>query len=105
VQNRGATAWADASGDRDPSGNAALELRWRRSPSGVDDRTQRMRFPRVLHPGDNVRVEVPLVPPPSVAGAGPWDVAVSPVTTEGAEIVLDAPCTVRVRAAPANGVE
>ena len=105
VQNRGATAWADASGERDPSGNAALELRWRRSPSGVEDRTQRMRFPRVLHPGDNVRVEVPLVPPPSVAGAGPWDVAVAPVMTEGAEIVLDAPCTVRVRAAPANGVE
>ena len=105
VQNRGSTVWADAAADPDLSGNVALELRWRRVPSGPEDRTQRLRLPRVLHPGDEVRVEVPLVPPPSVTGGGPWDVAVVPVTTAGAQIALEAPPTIRVRAAPADGTE
>ena len=93
VQNRGSVAWADGAGDPDWSGNAALELRWRRIPSGPDDRSQRLRLPRVLHPGDEVRVEVPLVPPAAVNGTGPWDVDVVPVTVGGAEIPLEAPCT------------
>ena len=51
VQNRGSTAWVDAAAEPDWSGNAALELRWRRLPSGPEDRSQRLRLPRVLHPG------------------------------------------------------
>jgi hypothetical protein len=105
VQNRGSVAWADVAADRDPSGNAALELRWRHVPSGLEDRTQRLRLPRVLHPGDEVQLEVPLVPPPTVTGGGPWDVAVVPVTSDGAGMALEAPCTVRVRAAPAGGTQ
>jgi hypothetical protein len=97
VQNRGSTAWLDAAGEEGAGGDAALEFRWRRLPAGPEDRTQRLRLPRVLHPGDEVRVEVPLVPPASVDAAGPWDLAVVPVTADGTEIPLDAPCTVRVR--------
>jgi hypothetical protein len=104
VKNRGAIAWADASVDGDPTGNAALELHWRRLSSGVEDRTQRLKLPRVLHPGDEVRLEVPLVPPSSVAAAGAWDVAVVPVTTGGARMLLDAPCIVRVVANVADRV-
>jgi arylsulfatase A-like enzyme len=100
VQNRGATAWVDAAGNQDGGGDAALEFRWRPLPAGPEDRTQRLRLPRVLHPGDEVLVEVPLVPPPSVDGADSWDLAIVPVTAGGTEIPLEAPCTVRVRSAP-----
>jgi arylsulfatase A-like enzyme len=105
LKNRGAIAWADASVDGDPTGNAALELHWRRLPSGVEDRTQRLKLPRVLHPGDEVRLEVPLVPPLSVGGASEWDVAVVPVMTGGAQMLLDAPCIVRVLANVADRVQ
>jgi hypothetical protein len=105
VQNRGAIPWADLQADRDSLGRVALELRWRRLPGGPEDRTQRLRLPRVLHPGDQLRVEVPLVPPPSVAGLGPWDVSVVPVTNEDVAIDLEEPCTIRVRAASRDGTK
>ena len=103
VQNRGAVAWVGATAEPDWSGNTALQLRWRRLPSGPEDRSQRLQLPRVLHPGDRVRLEVPLVPPTALDRVGPWEVAIVPVTDGGAEIPLDAPCTIRVLAAPANG--
>jgi hypothetical protein len=105
VHNRGSVAWADAA-DLDGRPDAALELRWRRLAGGPEDRSQRLQLPYVLHPADSVRVEVPLVPPASVDGAGPWELAIVPVTGRGTEIRVDQPCTVRVRAAiatPASG--
>jgi hypothetical protein len=99
VRNRGLIAWADPTSAADGSGSAALELRWRHGPSGREDRTQRLRLPRVLHPADQVRVEVPLVPPAGVEGGGPWEVAIVPVTGSGVEIPLERPCAIRVREA------
>jgi hypothetical protein len=105
VQNQGSLAWPSAASESHDSSEAALELRWRRLPSGPEDRSQRLRLPHVLHPGDQVRMEVPLVPPPDVAGAGPWDIIFVPVTAEGAEISVDEPCTVRVRATAIDGAD
>jgi len=54
----------------------------------------------VLHPADTVRIEVPLVPPSSVDGAGPWELTIVPVTSARTEIPLDEACTVEVRRTP-----
>lgn len=97
IQNRGTLAWAEAGGGAsDPRGNVTLELRWRRLPSGPSDRSQRLRLPRVLHPADQIRVDVPVVPPSTVDGSGPWEVTFVPVTIGGSEVVAEAPCTVLV---------
>jgi hypothetical protein len=100
VYNRGSAAWVDAP-DPEGRGGAVLELRWQRIPAGARDHSQRLRLPRVLYPDDAVRVEVPVVPPASVDGQGPWELTIVPVTGGGTEIHLDEPCTVRVRAATA----
>jgi hypothetical protein len=99
VQNRGSTAWAGTASHPDRASGIALEFRWRRLPSGPDDRSQRLQLPRVLQPADTVRVEIPLVPPAAVDGAGPWEVTIAPVTDTGVEIPVETRCTVRVRAA------
>jgi hypothetical protein len=98
VHNRGSVAWVDATDPDGHRGGAALELRWRRVREGPDDRSQRLQLPYVLHPGDTVRIEVPLVPPASVDGAGPWELTIVPVTSGRTEISVDEPCTVGVRA-------
>jgi len=63
------------------------------------------RLPRVLHPGDTVEAEVPLVPPAALDRLGPWELAIVPLTDRGTEIPLDAPCTVRVLATPGHTSE
>jgi Sulfatase len=98
VHNRGSVAWVDATDPDEHRGGAALELRWRRVREGPDDRSQRLQLPYVLHPGDRARIEVPLVPPAPVDGAGPWDLTIVPVTSGRTEIPVDEPCTVGVRA-------
>jgi Sulfatase len=98
VHNRGSVAWVDTTDPDGHRGDAALELRWRRVREGPDDRSQRLQLPYVLHPGDTVRIEVPLVPPASVGGGGPWDLTIVPVTSGRTEIPVDEPCTVGVRA-------
>ncbi len=105
VRNRGSIAWADSAAEPDWSGNTALQFRWRSLSSGAEDRSQRLRLPRVLHPGDTVEAEVPLVPPAALDRLGPWELAIVPVTDRGTEIPLDAPCTVRVLATPGHTSE
>ena len=102
VQNTGAGVWARVAGAGAPvePGNA-LELRWRQA-DGAEDRTQRLRLPRVLYPGESAHVEVPLVPPPAVDHGGPWEVRLVPVSLQGAEIRTDAPVVISVTAAPAR---
>jgi sulfatase-like protein len=97
VHNRGSVAWVDATGPDGRRAAAALELRWRRVRGGSDDRSQLLQLPYVLHPADTVRIEVPLVPPSSVDGAGPWELSIVPVTSGRIEIPLDEACTVGVR--------
>ena len=100
VHNRGSVAWVDATGPDGHSAGAALELRWRRVREGSEDRSQLLQLPYVLHPADTVRIEVPLVPPSSVDGAGPWELTIVPVTSARTEIPLDEACTVEVRRTP-----
>ena len=80
VQNRGSIAWADSAAEPDWSGNTALQFRWRSLSSGAEDRSQRLRLARVLHPGDTVEAEVPLVPPAALDRLGPWELAIVAVT-------------------------
>ena len=73
----------------------ALELRWR-SAAGVLDRSQRLSLP-VAFPGERVDVDVPLVPPSSVDGRGPWELSLVPVTVDqGHEIAVDKRATITV---------
>jgi hypothetical protein len=74
VRNTGAVAWSDASNGAPDASSVALSLRWRRLPDGVVDESQQLRLPYVVYPGEVIHLDVPLVPPPSVDGAGPWDV-------------------------------
>jgi hypothetical protein len=99
VRNAGRNVWwrpAEPGGvERAP---IALELRWRSLPAGPVDRTQQLALPRVLFPGEAFRVEVPLVPPPSVDGGGPWEIALVAVGVEGAEVSSETTPTVLVTA-------
>jgi hypothetical protein len=103
VGNTGAAVWGEAGAQGTPERSCvAVELRWRRLPAGPVDRTQQLRLPRVLYPGDVVRFDVPLVPPPSVDGDGPWEVALVPVAVAGGEVAVQATPTVHVTASAAR---
>jgi hypothetical protein len=49
-----------------------------------------------MHPGDQVREELPLVPPANVDGHAPWTVTISPVGRDGKAIPVEAPCVLHV---------
>jgi len=100
VRNTGRSPWVQAGGDGETErSGVALELRWRSLPAGPADRSQRLRIPRVAFPGDRVHLEVPVVPPPGVDGAGPWEVGLALVTLDGVEIGVEESPVVRVAVA------
>ena len=68
-----------------------------RSASGVLDRSQRLSLPGVAFPGDRVDFDVPLVPPPLVDGAGPWQLSLVPIAVDSArEVTVERPVTLTV---------
>ncbi len=108
LTNTGDTAWP-AAGDGVAAGAATeIVLSWRGEHQRVAE--QRLPLAFTMHPGDQVREELPLVPPPDVEGDASWTVAIRPVLRGGEAIPVEVPCVLhvverRVPAAHATGHE
>ena len=95
LRNSGGAVWGRVLGNAQVP-TVALELRWR-SAAGVLDRSQRLSLPGVAFPGDRVDFDVPLVPPSSVDGTGPWELSLVPVTIdEGRDVAVEKRATITV---------
>jgi hypothetical protein len=88
VRNTGRGIWSDVAQGAPARASVSLALSWRRLPGGPVDTTQQLRLPHVLYPGDLARLQVPLVPPPSVDGPGPWEVTLSLAAVGGSAVAV-----------------
>ena len=57
---------------------------------------QRLPLAFTMHPGDQVREELPLVPPADVESRRTWTVAIGPASRDGKPIPVDVPCVLHV---------
>ena len=79
-----------------PAHGLELDLQWARPGQAPRPAGQRVRLPRTLYPGERLVMPVPLMPPPGLDEAGPWDLHVVPVQADGTRVPLDRPCVLRV---------
>ena len=108
LTNTGDTAWPSA--DDGVAAGAATDIVF--SWKGAHQRVAEQRLPLAftMHPGDQVREELPLVPPSEVEGDASWTVSIRPAVRDGTPIPVEAPCVLhvvaqRVSAAPDSGHE
>jgi hypothetical protein len=93
LTNTGDTAWPSADDGVAAGAGTDIVISWRGDRTTAE---QRLPLAYTMHPGDQVREELPLVPPANVDGHAPWTVTISPVGRDGKAIPVEAPCVLHV---------
>ena len=94
LTNTGDTAWPSAADGVPEAAATDIVISWRGAHRSVGE--QRLPLAYTMQPGDQVREELPLVPPAAVERDGPWTVAIGPASRDGKSIPVEVPCVLHV---------
>jgi len=94
LTNTGDTAWPSADDGVAAGAATDIVLSWRGERH--HEAEQRLPLAFTMHPGDQVREALPLVPPADVEADGVWTVTIGPASRDGKPIPVDVPCVLHV---------
>jgi hypothetical protein len=94
LTNTGDTAWPSAADGVAAGAATDIVLSWRGQRH--HEAEQRLPLAFTMHPGDQVREALPLVPPADVEADGAWTVTIGPASRDGKPIPVDVPCVLHV---------
>ena len=94
LTNTGDTAWPSAADGVPEAAATDIVISWRGAHRSVGE--QRLPLAYTMQPGDQVREELPLVPPAAVERDAPWTVAIGPASRDGKLIPVEVPCVLHV---------
>jgi hypothetical protein len=95
VQNDGTAVWLRSTDAAAGADAVDLALRWKADRASTPVQEQRLTLPRAWYPTDRAVVTIPVVVPPALRGAGPWQLSIVPIRADGTPLAAN-PLTARV---------